>query len=37
MRYIKEFERKDTLPLIAESAQKISSLLNLEDLEEKIK
>ena len=33
----KEFERKDTLPIIAESAQKISSLLNLEDLEELIK
>lgn len=31
------FTRKDTLPKIAEVAQKISALLNLEDLEEKIK
>ena len=33
----KPFARKDTLPKIAETAQMISSLLNLEDLEEKIK
>lgn len=32
-----EFERKCTLPKIAEVAQRVSSLLNLEDLEEKIK
>lgn len=31
------FTRKDTLPVIAEKVQMISSLLNLEDLEEKIK
>ena len=31
------FTRKDALPRCAETAQKISSLLNLEDLEEKIK
>ena len=34
---VESFTRKDTLPKIAEKAQMISSLLNLEDLEEKIK
>ena len=33
----KTFARKDALPEVAEAAQKISSLLNLEDLEEIIK
>ena len=33
----KTFARKDALPVLAEKVQMVSSLLNLEDLEEKIK